>query len=178
VSYSSIKLMSKAFGCSEEKNAGKILRVRYETEHCSCNCSRSLNCVKPRNCQASPLLNFLLSCSSISILSSHTLMFFRVYRASHRKSDTENSVESGSFKRLPQNIKMISCKQSRSGTILSPSSDVRNSYCRQEYSTRSSPLGSSKSASNGMTDPSMGKLPSSRMVSFHEEKDVIKIEES
>jgi hypothetical protein len=87
--------------------------------------------------------------------------------------------ESGSFRCLPQTIKMISCKQSRSGTILSPNSDVRNSCSRQECSTRSSPLGSSKSASNRMTDLSLGKLSSSRVESFHEEKEkVIKIEES
>lgn len=86
--------------------------------------------------------------------------------------------ESGSFRCLPQTIKMISCKQSRSGTILSPNSDVRNSCSRQECSTRSSPLGSSKSASNRMTDLSLGKLSSSRVESFHEEKEkVIKIEE-
>ncbi|XP_062192222.1 protein SOSEKI 3-like isoform X2 [Phragmites australis] len=90
----------------------------------------------------------------------------RVYRASHCKSDTESSVESGSFRCLPQTIKMISCKQSRSGTILSPISDVRNSSSQQEYSTRSSQLG-----------PSLGKLSSSRVESFHEE-DMIKIEES
>ncbi|XP_062196782.1 protein SOSEKI 3-like isoform X2 [Phragmites australis] len=102
----------------------------------------------------------------------------RVYRASHCKSDTESSVESGSFRCLPQTIKIISCNQSRSGTILSPTSDVRNSSSQQEYSTRSSPLGSSKSASNRMTDPSVGKLSSSRVESFHKEKDVIKIEES
>ncbi|RLN04811.1 hypothetical protein C2845_PM13G26060 [Panicum miliaceum] len=102
----------------------------------------------------------------------------RVYRGAHSKSDTESSVESGSFRCLPQTIRIISCKQSRNGTILSPASDVRNSSSRQEYSARSSPLDSSKSASNGMTDPSLGKLSSARIESFHEEKDVIKIEES
>ncbi|KAF8654016.1 hypothetical protein HU200_062158 [Digitaria exilis] len=102
----------------------------------------------------------------------------RVYRGAHSKSDTESSVESGSFRCLPQTIRIISCKQSRNGTILSPASDVRNSSSRQEYSLRSSPLGSSKSASNRMTDPSLGKLSSARIESFHEEKDVIKIEES
>ncbi|KAK3122438.1 hypothetical protein QOZ80_8BG0669590 [Eleusine coracana subsp. coracana] len=102
----------------------------------------------------------------------------RVYRASQCKSDTESSVESSSFRCLPQSIKIISCKQSRNGTILSPASDVRNNSSRQEYSTRSSPLGSSKSASNRMIDPSVGKFSSSRMESFHEEKDVIKIEEN
>ncbi|KAL6662023.1 hypothetical protein ACP70R_001407 [Stipagrostis hirtigluma subsp. patula] len=91
----------------------------------------------------------------------------RVYRASHCKSDTESSVESGSFRCLPQSIKIISCKQSRSGTILSPASDVRNSSCRQEYSTRSSPLGSSKSESNRMTDPSLVELPSGARVIGH-----------
>ena len=55
---------------------------------------------------------------------------------------------------------------------------MRNSSSRQEYSARSSPLDSSKSASNRMTDPSLGKLSSVRIESFHEEKDVIKIEES
>ncbi|KAK8451724.1 hypothetical protein SEVIR_6G256100v4 [Setaria viridis] len=102
----------------------------------------------------------------------------RVYREAHSKSDTESSVESGSFRCLPQTIRIISCKQSRNGTILSPVSDVRNSSSRQEYSARSSPLGSSKSASNRMTDPSLGKLSSARIESFHEEKDLIKIEES
>ncbi|RLM60389.1 hypothetical protein C2845_PM14G20710 [Panicum miliaceum] len=102
----------------------------------------------------------------------------RVYRGAHSKSDTESSVESGSFRCLPQTIRIISCKQSRTGTILSPASDVRNSSSRQEYSVRSSPLDSSKSASNRMTDPSLGKLSSARIESFHEEKDVIKIEES
>lgn len=102
----------------------------------------------------------------------------RVYRASDSKSDMESLVESGSIRCLPQTIKMISCKQSRSGTIFSPNSDVRNSSSQQECSTRSSPLGSSKCASNRMTDPSLGKLSSSRVDSFHEEKDkVIKIEE-
>lgn len=96
----------------------------------------------------------------------------RVYRAAHSKSDTESSCESGSFRCLPQTIRIISCKQSRNGTILSPFSDVRNSSSQQEYSTRSSPLGSSKSASNRMTDPSLGKVES-----FHKEKDMIKIEE-
>lgn len=101
----------------------------------------------------------------------------RVYRAAHSKSDTESSCESGSFRCLPQTIRIISCKQSRNGTILSPVSDVRNSSSQQEYSTRSSPLGSSKSASNRMTDPSLGKLSSARVESFHEDKDMIKIEE-
>ncbi|XP_025821695.1 uncharacterized protein LOC112897575 isoform X2 [Panicum hallii] len=101
----------------------------------------------------------------------------RVYRGAHSKSDTESSVESGSFRCLPQTIRIISCKQSRTGTILSPASDVRNSSSRQEYSARSSPLDSSKSASNRMTDPSLGKLSSARIESFHKEKDVIKIEE-
>jgi len=54
---------------------------------------------------------------------------------------------------------------------------VRYSSSRQEYSARSSPLDSSKSASNRMTDPSLGKLSSARTESFHEQKDVIKIEE-
>uniref|UniRef100_A0A0E0AYZ1 SOSEKI DIX-like domain-containing protein n=1 Tax=Oryza glumipatula TaxID=40148 RepID=A0A0E0AYZ1_9ORYZ len=100
-------------------------------------------------------------------------------RVSDSNRDMESMAESGSFRCLPQTIKMISCKQSRSGTILSPNSDVRNSYSRQECSTRSSPLGSSKSASNRMTDLSLGKLSSSRVESFHEEKEkVIKIEES
>lgn len=93
------------------------------------------------------------------------------------KRDMENLAESGSSKCLPQTIKMISCKQSRSGTTFSPNYDVRNSSSRQECSTRSSPLGSSRSASNRMTDP-LGKLSSSRGESFHEEKDkMIKIEE-
>ncbi|KAL5221224.1 hypothetical protein ABZP36_025937 [Zizania latifolia] len=101
----------------------------------------------------------------------------RVYRASDSNRDVES--ESGSFRCLPQTIKMISCKQSRSGTILSPNSDVRNSSSRQECSTRSSPLGSSKGTSNRMTDLSLSKLSSSRVESFHEEKEkVIKIEES
>ncbi|XP_040382817.1 uncharacterized protein LOC102700546 isoform X2 [Oryza brachyantha] len=103
----------------------------------------------------------------------------RVCRVSDSNRDMESMAESGSFRCLPQTIKMISCKQSRSGTILSPNSDVRNSSSRQECSTRSSPLGSSKSASNRMTDLSLGKLSSSRVESFHEEKEkVIKIEES
>lgn len=102
----------------------------------------------------------------------------RVCRVSDSNRDMESMAESGSFRCLPQTIKMISCKQSRSGTILSPNSDVRNSCSRQECSTRSSPLGSSKSASNRMTDLSLGKLSSSRVESFHEEKEkVIKIEE-
>ncbi|KAL6859160.1 hypothetical protein ACP4OV_018162 [Aristida adscensionis] len=88
----------------------------------------------------------------------------RVYRGSHSKSDTESSVESGSFRCLPQTIKMISCKQSKSGTILSPASDGRYSSSRQEYSTRSSPPGSSKSGSNRMTDPSLVELPSGARV--------------
>jgi hypothetical protein len=69
VAYGFIKLMCKASGCLKKKVMEKIgdsffvhLRVRYETERCSCNCSRSLNCVNARNCQAGPLVNFLLSC--------------------------------------------------------------------------------------------------------------------
>ncbi|KQJ99396.1 hypothetical protein BRADI_3g43040v3 [Brachypodium distachyon] len=101
----------------------------------------------------------------------------RVYRATDSRRDTESMAEPGSFRCLPQTIKMISCKQSRGGTIFSPNSDVRNSSSRQECSTRSSPLCSSRGASNRMTDP-LGKLSSSRAESFHEEKDkVIKIEE-
>uniref|UniRef100_A0A0E0LY00 SOSEKI DIX-like domain-containing protein n=1 Tax=Oryza punctata TaxID=4537 RepID=A0A0E0LY00_ORYPU len=92
-------------------------------------------------------------------------------RVSDSNRDMEGMAESGSFRCLPQTIKMISCKQSRSGSILSPNSDFRNSYSRQECSTRSSPLGSSKSASNRMTDLSLGKLSSSRVESFHEEKE-------
>ncbi|CAM0911597.1 unnamed protein product [Alopecurus aequalis] len=102
----------------------------------------------------------------------------RVYRAPDSRRDMESLAESGSSRCLPQTIKMISCKQSRSGTTFSPNSDVRNSSSRQECSTRSSPLGSSRSASNRMSDP-LGKLSSSRGESFHEEKDkMIKIEES
>jgi hypothetical protein len=63
------KIDVQSFWLFEKKMMEKIgdsffvhLRVRYETERCSCNCSRSLNCVKARNCQAGPLVNFLLSC--------------------------------------------------------------------------------------------------------------------
>ncbi|VAI75024.1 unnamed protein product [Triticum turgidum subsp. durum] len=101
----------------------------------------------------------------------------RVYRAPDSRRDMESLAESGSFRCLPQTIKMISCKQSRSGTAFSPNSDVRYSSSQQECSTGSSPLGSSRGASNRMTDP-LGKLSSSRGESFHEEKDkMIKIEE-
>uniref|UniRef100_A0ACD6ALC5 Uncharacterized protein n=1 Tax=Avena sativa TaxID=4498 RepID=A0ACD6ALC5_AVESA len=102
----------------------------------------------------------------------------RVYRAADSRRDMESLAESGSFRCLPQTTKMISCKQSRSGTTFSPNSDVRNSSSRQECSTRSSPLGSSsRSASNRMTDP-LGKLSCSREESFHEERDnMIMIEE-
>ena len=88
----------------------------------------------------------------------------------------ESLAESSSFRCLPQTVKVITCKQSRSGTTFSPYSDVRNS--QQECSTRSSPLGSSsRSASNRMTDP-LGKLSSSREESFYEERDKkIRIEE-
>ncbi|KAF7108845.1 hypothetical protein CFC21_109231 [Triticum aestivum] len=101
----------------------------------------------------------------------------RVYTAPDSRRDMESLAESGSFRCLPQTIKMISCKQSRSGTAFSPNSDVRYSSSQQERSTASSPLGSSRGASNRMTDP-LGKLSSSRGESFHEEKDkMIKIEE-
>ncbi|VAI87159.1 unnamed protein product [Triticum turgidum subsp. durum] len=101
----------------------------------------------------------------------------RVYRAPDSRRDMESLAESGSFRCLPQTIKMISCKQSRSGTAFSPNSDVMYSSSQQERSTGSSPLGSSRGASNRMTDP-LGKLSSSRRESFHEEKDkMIKIEE-
>lgn len=101
----------------------------------------------------------------------------RVYLVPDSRRDMESLAESGSFRCLPQTIKMIPCKQSRSGTAFSPNSDVRYSPSRQECSTGSSPLGSSRSASNRMTDP-RGKLSSSRGESFHEEKDkMIKIEE-
>ncbi|KAF7101499.1 hypothetical protein CFC21_102821 [Triticum aestivum] len=98
-------------------------------------------------------------------------------RAPDSRRDMESLAESGSFRCLPQTIKMISCKQSRSGTAFSPNSDVMYSSSQQERSTGSSPLGSSRGASNRMTDP-LGKLSSSRRESFHEEKDkMIKIEE-
>lgn len=101
----------------------------------------------------------------------------RVYRAPDSRRDMESWAESGSSRCLPQTMKMISCKQSRSGTTFSPNSDVRNSSSQHECSTRSSPLGSSRSASNRMTDP-LGKVSSSRGESFHEEKDkMIRIEE-
>uniref|UniRef100_A0ACD5Y1M0 Uncharacterized protein n=1 Tax=Avena sativa TaxID=4498 RepID=A0ACD5Y1M0_AVESA len=102
----------------------------------------------------------------------------RVYRAPDSRRDMESLAESGSFRCLPQTMKMVSCKQSRSGITFSPNYDVRNSSSRQECSARSSPLGSSsRSASNRMTDP-LGKLSSSREESFHEERDnMIMIEE-
>lgn len=128
--------------------------------------------------QAVLLFRSLLVPRDVLILTQCLLWTFsRVYRGAHSKCDTESSVESGSFRCLPQTIRIISCKQSRNGTILSPVSDVRNSSSQQEYSARSSPLGSSKSASNRMTDPSLGKLSSARIESFHKE-DMIKIEES
>jgi hypothetical protein len=90
----------------------------------------------------------------------------------------ESLAESSSFRCPPQTVKVISCKQSRSGTTFSPYPDVRNTSAQQECSTRSSPLGSSsRSASNRMTDP-LGKLSSSREESFYEERDkMIRIEE-
>ncbi|XP_051201909.1 protein SOSEKI 3 isoform X2 [Lolium perenne] len=102
----------------------------------------------------------------------------RVYRAPDPRRDMESLAESSSFRCLPQTVKVISCKQSRSGTTFSPYSDVRNTSGQQECSTRSSPLGSSsRSASNRMTDP-LGKLSSSREESFYEERDkMIRIEE-
>lgn len=132
-------------------------------------------------CSTVPFLKiwlvFSLSLDILCCWLSISSEYVRVYRAPESRRDMESLAESGSFRCLPQTIKMISCKQSRSGTAFSPNSDVRYSSSQQECSTGSSPLGSSRSASNRMTDP-LGKPSSSRGESFHEEKDkMIKIEE-
>ncbi|VAI87158.1 unnamed protein product [Triticum turgidum subsp. durum] len=56
----------------------------------------------------------------------------RVYRAPDSRRDMESLAESGSFRCLPQTIKMISCKQSRSGTAFSPNSDVMRESFHEE----------------------------------------------
>uniref|UniRef100_A0A453RST3 SOSEKI DIX-like domain-containing protein n=1 Tax=Aegilops tauschii subsp. strangulata TaxID=200361 RepID=A0A453RST3_AEGTS len=56
----------------------------------------------------------------------------RVYTAPDSRRDMESLAESGSFRCLPQTIKMISCKQSRSGTAFSPNSDVRGESFHEE----------------------------------------------
>ncbi|XP_044958022.1 protein SOSEKI 3-like isoform X2 [Hordeum vulgare subsp. vulgare] len=56
----------------------------------------------------------------------------RVYLVPDSRRDMESLAESGSFRCLPQTIKMIPCKQSRSGTAFSPNSDVRGESFHEE----------------------------------------------
>ncbi|XP_062193842.1 protein SOSEKI 3-like [Phragmites australis] len=79
---------------------------------------------------------------------------------------------------LPQTIRMAPCEQSTSGTLVTTTTDVRHNSVEQECSYSSSSKTLSRSTSKRISDPSAGKIRSSRVVSFHDEKErVIKIEE-
>uniref|UniRef100_A0A0A9EXM0 Uncharacterized protein n=1 Tax=Arundo donax TaxID=35708 RepID=A0A0A9EXM0_ARUDO len=71
------------------------------------------------------------------------------------------------------------CEQSTSGTLVTITTDVTHNSVEQgcgDEPSSSKPL--SRTMSKRMSDPSAGKIRSSRVVSFHDEKEkVVKIEE-
>lgn len=80
----------------------------------------------------------------------------------------------GRSKIISKTIKMAPCQQPTSGTLVTITTDVRHNNDEQESSNEASSKTLSRSTSK-RTDPSS---QSSRVVSFHDEKEkVVKIEE-
>uniref|UniRef100_A0A0A9DYY3 SOSEKI DIX-like domain-containing protein n=1 Tax=Arundo donax TaxID=35708 RepID=A0A0A9DYY3_ARUDO len=98
------------------------------------------------------------------------------YEKEGSKGNLDN-LESTS-KILPQTIRMAPCEQSPSGTLVTITTDVTHNSVEQDCSDEPSSETLSRSVSKRMSDPSAGKIRSSRVVSFRDEKEkVIKIEE-
>ncbi|KAF8675231.1 hypothetical protein HU200_047900 [Digitaria exilis] len=139
-------------------------------------CSGSMLQTAPKGCESGKVMS-----TSIKPPSSNEKYWYIVIaeRICCSVSEKEASIQDldnleGRSKIISKTIKMAPCQQPTSGTLVTITTDVRHNNDEQESSNEASSKTLSRSTSK-RTDPSS---QSSRVVSFHDEKEkVVKIEE-